>query len=306
MIYTITLNPSLDYIVTVEDLEMGKVNRSETEKISPGGKGINVAIVLQRLGIKSRALGYIAGFTGDEIERRVKKYGFDCDFIKLKNGLSRINIKLRNGCETEINGQGPGMEEEEIEALYAKLETVKTGDILVLAGNIPSTLRQDTYGRIIEKLQHKNAKIIVDATKGQLLSVLKYKPFLIKPNQRELEELFNTSFKNVDEIIQHGKKLQTMGAENVIVSMGGEGAVLITSDRIFKSKAPKGIVRNSVGAGDSMVAGFIAGYVRGNDLREAFKMGVAAGSATAFSEDFASRESVKTLFMQLNDLQEEQ
>lgn len=303
MVHTITLNPSLDYTVKMQNFEIGKVNRSENEKISPGGKGINVSIVLNNLGVNSRALGYIAGFTGDEIEKRVREYGFDCDFIKLPNRLSRINIKLSNDHETEINGQGPAVEEWEIQALYSKLETIHDGDIVVLAGNIPNTLQQNTYGMIMERLKAKNIKVIVDATRDQLLSVLKYNPFLIKPNNYELEEIFNTSFRNVDEIIQYGKKLQNIGAENVIVSMAGAGAILITSGRVFKSKAPKGIVKNSVGAGDSMIAGFIAGYLMNNNLKEAFKMGVAAGSATAFSEELASKEKVEELLIQLSDLQ---
>lgn len=304
MIYTITLNPSLDYIVRVNDFEIGKVNRTENEKISPGGKGINVSIVLSNLGVKSKALGYIAGFTGEEIEKRVKEYGFPCDFIKVKTGMSRINIKLQNSHETEINGQGPKIEEGEIQALYSKLDAIKEGDLLVLAGAIPNTLPQDTYAAIMKRLKRKNVKFVVDATKGLLKSVLEYNPFLIKPNNHELEELFNTSFRSVDEIVQHGRKLQDMGAENVIVSMAGAGAILITSDRVFKSAAPKGIVKNSVGAGDSMVAGFIAGYLTNNNLKDAFKMGVAAGSATAFSEEFATKEKVEELLIQLNDLQE--
>lgn len=300
MINTVTLNPSLDYVVKVENFVTNGVNRSQWEEICPGGKGLNVSMVLHNLGFKSKAFGYIAGFTGEEIKKRMMDSGCDCDFIKMNEGMSRINIKLKSTQETEINGQGPGIGPEEIKKLHEKLEGLNDGDVLVLAGTIPSTLPENTYEMIMERLQGKNIKIIVDATKESLLNVLKYKPFLIKPNHHELAEIFNVELENENDIVFHARKLQEMGAENVIISMAGQGAIFIKEDgTMIKRKAPKGVVKNSVGAGDSMVAGFIAGYLQNNNLEEAFKMGVATGSATAFSEGLATKEKVEELLKQL-------
>lgn len=301
MIYTITFNPSLDYVVEVDNLELGKVNRTTKEKIYPGGKGINVSIVLKNLGIDSVALGYIAGFTGEEIEKKVKDFGCCTKFIKLKEGLSRINVKVKSQEESEINGVGPNINKEEVDALFKELEVLKEEDILVLAGSIPTSLPDDIYERIMEKFQGKNIKIIVDATKNLLLNVLKYKPFLIKPNNHELEEIFNVNLRSNEEIIIYGRKLQEMGARNVLISMAGDGAILIKEGGdIAISKVPKGVVKNSVGAGDSMVAGFIAGFTEGKDLNRAFKMGVATGSASAFSEGLAKKEKVLKLLDEIN------
>ena len=300
MIKTITLSPSLDYIVDVDSFKEGIVNRSNHEEIFAGGKGINVSIVLKNLGIDNEALGYIAGFTGDEISKRLSEFGVHCNFVKLHEGMSRINVKLRSDKESEINGQGPKITNEDISILNEKLDSLNDGDILVLAGSIPNSLPSDTYENIMSRLQGQGIKFVVDATKDLLLNVLKYKPFLIKPNHHELAEIFNTTLSTKEEIIAHGKKLQEMGAENVLISMAGDGAILITStEEIYFSEVPKGTLKNSVGAGDSMVAGFIAGFISTNDFKEAFKMGVATGSASAFSEGLATKDKIDELLKQL-------
>ena len=300
MIYTITFNPALDYIVRVNDFKVGQVNRTSYEEIYAGGKGINVSIVLNNLDVENIALGFIAGFTGDEIENRVKNMGCKTDFIKLNNGMSRINVKLKSNEESEINGQGPVINENDLEQLFNKLDLFKEGDVLVLAGSIPSTLPENIYEIIMRKLENKNIKIIVDATKDLLLNVLKYKPFLIKPNHHELAELFNVEIKNEEEIIKYAKKLKEMGARNVLISMAGDGAIFITEDnRVIKSNVPKGELVNSVGAGDSMVGGFIAGYLNNSNLEEAVKMGVATGSESAFSEGLATKDKVYNLLKEI-------
>ncbi|MDS0525206.1 1-phosphofructokinase [Clostridium sp. SHJSY1] len=300
MIYTITFNPALDYIVKVNDFELGAVNRTYSEDIYAGGKGINVSIVLKNLGIENKALGYIAGFTGKEIERKVKEFGCTTDFIELKEGMSRINVKIKADHETEINGNGPAINKDELEKLFTKLETLSQDDILVLAGSIPNTLPEDIYETIMKKLQNKGIKFIVDTTGDLLMNVLKYKPFLIKPNHHELAELFNVELKSKEDIVQYAKKLVELGAQNVLISMAGDGAILINSNLdVFMSEVPKGILKNSVGAGDSMVAGFIAGYLKNRELVEAFKMGVATGSASAFSEGLATEDKVYELLEQI-------
>ncbi|MBU3108566.1 1-phosphofructokinase [Clostridium gasigenes] len=300
MIYTITFNPALDYIVRVDDFKLGSVNRTSYEEIYAGGKGINVSIVLNNLGVQSKVLGYIAGFTGDEIERKVKEFGCDSDFIKLHNGMSRINVKLKSSEESEINGQGPQVNNESLEELYKKLDFLKEDDILVLAGSIPSTLPKDIYESIMKRLDGRKIKFVVDATGDLLLNVLNYKPFLIKPNHHELAELFNVEIKNEDEIIHYAKKLKEMGARNVLISMAGDGAIFVTeTGKVLKSAVPKGKVRNSVGAGDSMVGGFIAGYLKHNKLEQAFKMGVATGSASAFSDGLATKDKVEELLLEI-------
>lgn len=293
MIYTVTFNPALDYIVNMDNLKLGETNRSTSEMILSGGKGINVSIVLKNLGFDNVALGFVAGFTGEEIENGTRKLGITTDFIHLKEGLSRINVKLKANEETEVNGTGPIISENELNALYGKLENLKKDDILVLAGSVPNTLPQDIYEKIMEMLQDKGIKIVVDATKDLLLNVLKYKPFLIKPNNHELSEIFGVEIKTEQKIIDYAKKLQDKGARNVLVSRAGDGAILIAENGdIYKSPAPKGKVINSVGAGDSMVAGFIAGYLKNNNYEEAFKTGVASGSASAFSKYLAKKEEI--------------
>ncbi|WP_315070023.1 1-phosphofructokinase [uncultured Clostridium sp.] len=300
MINTITLNPSLDYIVKVDSFKVDFLNRTEEEKIYAGGKGINVSIVLKNLGIENTALGYIAGFTGDEILRKVKNHGVNCDFIKLRNGFSRINVKLKSDGETEINGSGPQITKQDLEALYDKLSNLGKGDYLILSGSIPNSVPDDIYEDIMSSLLDKEVEFIVDATKDLLLNVLKYKPFLIKPNHHELAEMFNVELKNDEDVIKYGKKLQEMGAKNVLISMAGDGAILLPeNDEPMKKAVPKGKLKNSVGAGDSMVAGFLCGYLKNKNIYEAFEMGVATGSASAFSEELATKEEVYSLLKQI-------
>lgn len=300
MIYTVTFNPSLDYIINVENLKLGETNRSSSEMILSGGKGINVSTVLKNLGYDNIALGFVAGFTGKEIENGAKEFGINTDFIKLKNGLSRINVKIKSELETEINSAGPSIDKEELELLYKKLNDLKEDDILVLAGSVPTSLPQDIYEKIMEMLHLKGIKIIVDATKDLLLNVLKYNPFLIKPNNHELGEMFGVTLKTEDEIVEYAKKLQDMGAKNVLISRAGDGAIMITEKgEVYKSPAPKGKVVNSVGAGDSMVAGFIAGYLKNKNYEEAFKTGIASGSASAFSKYLATKEEVLEILNRL-------
>lgn len=297
MIYTVTFNPSLDYIVSVNDFQLGLTNRTDSELILPGGKGINVSTILMNLGIDSTAFGFAAGFTGEEIIREVEAMGIRSDFIKIDSGISRINLKLKNIDGTEINGSGPEISEEKIEELLRKLDVLGEGDILVLAGSIPASMPADMYSTIMERLQHKNVTFIVDATKDLLINVLKYKPFLIKPNNHELGELFDVKLTTREEVIPYGKKLQKQGARNVLISMAGEGAVLVAEDgSVYEAPAPKGTLVNAVGAGDSMVAGFTAGWIEKKDYRHAFYMGVSAGSASAFSEYLATKEEIMDLY----------
>lgn len=296
MIYTVTFNPSLDYIVSVNNFSEGIVNRTTDEKIYPGGKGINVSLVLKNLGKKSVAMGFLAGFTGDAIEKMLGEKGILTDFIKAPKGMSRINVKLRSGNETEINGQGPMISEGDIAKLYEKLDLLQDGDILVLAGSIPDVMPGSMYMDIMKYLQNKNLKIVVDATKDLLMNVLEFHPFLIKPNNHELGEIFHTTISSKEEVVFYAKKLREMGAKNVLVSMAGDGAVLVTEDDVvYEADAPKGEVKNSVGAGDSMVAGFLHGYLDGEDYEKAFQMGVCTGSASAFSEELANKADVQAL-----------
>ncbi|WP_270647710.1 1-phosphofructokinase [Paeniclostridium hominis] len=296
MIYTVTLNPSIDYVIKLDNLKNGEVNRTKEEYVYPGGKGINVSLILKELGYKSRALGFVSGFTGLYIKDTLKNKGLEEDFINLKNGFTRINVKVKSNEETEINGQGPNIDDESLNKLYEKLDSLKENDILVLAGSIPKTLDSSLYENIMKRLENKNVKIVVDATKDLLMNVLKHKPFLIKPNNHELEELFNVKLNGIDDIITYAKKLKEMGAKNVLVSMGKDGALLINEDgEVFTSNVAKGEVKNSVGAGDSMVAGFIAGYLNSNNYEKALKLGAASGGATAFSNDLATKEDIYKL-----------
>lgn len=294
MIYTVTLNPSLDYVVDVDDFELGRTNRAVSERLYAGGKGINVSFVLKNLGFESTALGFSAGFTGEEIKKQIQERGITENFITVLNGQSRINIKLRGQQETEINGRGPDIEKEHIQQLLKKLSVLSPGDYLILAGSVPMKINDTIYYDILKTLDKKGIKAVVDTTGNLLLNVLKYHPFLIKPNIHELSELFSTEIKTKEEVVQYGLKLQDMGAQNVIVSMAGDGAIFICENgEIYKSEAPKGVVKNSVGAGDSMVAGFLAGFCETKDFAKAFKMGVCTGSASAFSEDLATKEQVR-------------
>lgn len=300
MIYTVTFNPSLDYIVSVADFTLGMTNRTTSEQIFPGGKGINVSAVLHNLGYESIALGFVAGFVGREICKRLEGYGCCSKFIEIKEGTSRINVKLKNIDGTEINGRGPDISEAETELLMQQLKKLGDGDILVLAGSIPSTMPNDIYKKIMNALKKKHVLIAVDAASDLLLNVLEEKPFLIKPNHHELGEIFGVEFNSKEEVIPYAKKLQKMGARNVLVSMASKGAVLVDENgQCYMREAPKGKVVNSVGAGDSMVAGFIAGWLEKNDYAHAFEMGISAGSASAFSEFLATKHEIEEIYRQL-------
>lgn len=299
MIYTVTFNPSLDYIVTVDNLQLGAVNRTNQEIINPGGKGVNVSMVLHNLGYKSTALGFRAGFTGREIARLMEEQEIQSEFIEVDAGISRINVKVRSEEESEINGMGPDIGEADIQKLYKQLEQLVDGDTLVLAGSIPATMPETMYRDIMERLSGKKLQIVVDATKDLLMNVLKYHPFMIKPNNHELGEIYGVKLNTREEVIPYARKLQEDGARNVLISMAGEGAVLLTEDgNVYQSEAPKGKVKNSVGAGDSMVAGFVAGYMASQDYEQAFYMGVCTGSASAFSDGMATKEAVHELLGQ--------
>lgn len=297
MIYTVTFNPSLDYIVSIDDFKLGKTNRTTKELMLPGGKGLNVSTVLHNLEVENTALGFTAGFVGEELKRLAKETGYHCDFIDVKNGVSRINVKLKDFDGTEINGMGPVIDEEALEKLWNKLEKLKKGDILVLAGSIPSGMSKNIYSEILKKLNGRGIDFVVDATKELLLNVLPYEPFLIKPNNHELGEIFGVTLSMKDEVVPYAKKLQEMGARNVLVSMAGEGAVFVDEHgNVYQLDAPKGTLVNAVGAGDSMVAGFLAGWEEKQEYAHAFRMSVAAGSASAYSELLATREEINNLY----------
>lgn len=301
MIYTVSFNPAWDYVMSVDDFKIGKTNRSSFESIMFGGKGINVSAVLKELDVTSTALGFVAGFTGEALESEIKSEGIKTDFIKLSKGMTRINVKLKTGKETEINGRGPKIDEAAIQLLFEKLDSLSGGDILILAGSIPTGMPDDIYEKILERLKDKGITFVVDATKDLLLNVLKYKPFLIKPNIHELEEIFDAKLKTDEDIIEKAKILQSRGAKNVLISMGGDGALLLDEfNNVHKIGVAEGKVINSVGAGDSMVAGFVAGYERYHDYSLALKLGTAAGNATAFSEGLAKKELIDTVFNSLN------
>ncbi|MEJ8734941.1 MULTISPECIES: 1-phosphofructokinase [Mediterraneibacter] len=293
MIYTVTFNPSLDYVVQIDNMELGQINRTKKENIYPGGKGNNVSVILSNLGLESRALGFKAGFTGKVMDDMLRAYGCQTDFILLPEGNSRINVKIKADTESEINGQGPVIEKEALIRLYAKLQELEPGDILVLAGSIPDTLPENVYEQIMERMEYTGVRVVVDATGELLKRVLKYHPFLIKPNNHELGDLFGTTLYTEEEIIMYAQKLQKMGAVNVLVSMAEKGALLLAEDgQVRKMRPPKGTVVNSVGAGDSMVAGFLAGYLNTGDYEKALELGTAAGSATAFVSWLASKEEI--------------
>ena len=300
MIYTITFNPALDYISQVENFEIGKINRTKTEKILPGGKGLNVSTVLKNLGIESTALGFVAGFTGEELKRSIEEKVIKPDVIKVEKGITRINVKISSNEETALNGNGPEITEEDINKLLEKIKEITKEDMVILAGNIPRCINNDIYEIICKTLEKNNVTFVVDATKELLMNVLKYKPFLIKPNKEELEETFKEKIETKEEIIVHAKKLQQIGAQNVLISLGGDGAILVTTEgKEYYSKAPKGKVLNTVGAGDSMVAGFIAGYEQSGEFEQAFKIGIATGSASSFSMNLATAEEVANLLKEI-------
>ena len=301
MIYTVTLNPSIDYIVRLDKLVTGITNRTTSEEYYYGGKGSNVSCVLAELDMDSTAYGFVAGFTGDAIEKGIRHDRIITDFIKLRHGISRINVKIKAGEETEINCQGPHIDERELERLLQKIDRIASGDTLVLAGSIPNTMPDNIYENMMERIKHKKVRIVVDATKKLLVNSLKYKPFLIKPNRQELSEIFDVEVKTEDDIEKYAKELQKMGAQNVLISLGGEGAMLIDE---FGEKHKAGVLKekviNTVGSGDSMVAGFIAGYEQKKDYGYALTLGSVCGNATAFLSGLATREKIDELLEKFN------
>ncbi len=300
LIYTVTFNPSLDYIVGVKDFKLGATNRTSYEQMLAGGKGINVSYVLKNLGFESTAIGFLAGFVGEELKRRIVADGINADFLTLEDGISRINVKLKDIDGTEINGMGPDIAPDKVKELRAMINALKAGDILVLAGSIPQSMPDTIYMDIMADLQGRGVNIVVDATRDLLMNVLSYKPFLIKPNNHELGEIFGVELSTREEVVPYAKKLQEKGARNVLVSMAGEGAVLIDENGcVYMSEAPKGKVVNAVGAGDSMVAGFVAGYLEKKNYEYAFHKGLAAGSASAFSEQLATKAEVEALLSKI-------
>lgn len=303
MIYTLTFNPSLDYLVKVNDFEEGKLNRTCKEQVFAGGKGINVSIMLNNLHHESVALGFIADFTGRQISSLLQQRGIACDFIEVKEGMSRINVKMRSSLETEINGMGPNITSSEVDDLFSKLSNLENNDILVVSGSVPKTLPDDMYEQIMYLVQDKNIKVVVDATQDLLVNVLHLHPFLIKPNNIELSEIFGVEIINNEDVIYYAKKLQDKGAQNVLVSMGAKGAVLVDETGcVHTSPSPSGELVNSVGAGDSMVAGFISGYLESDgDYSHAFLKGIAAGSASAFSVDFATNEQIENILQGMQE-----
>ena len=300
MIYTVTFNPALDYAMGVKRLEPGMTNRSYYEQLLPGGKGLNVSTILTNLGIENTALGFIAGFTGKEIKRRFEESGGHSDFIELKDGISRINVKIKSDEETEINATGPDIDKDSLDMLMKKLSKASEGDTVVISGSIPPSLPDSLYSDILKMLDGKGVMCVVDATRELLMKVLCYKPFLVKPNNHELGEIFGVNLTTREEVVPYAKKLSERGARNVLVSMAGEGAVLVAENgEVIAAPAPKGNVKNSVGAGDSMVAGFIAGWHEKHTAEHAFKMGVASGSASAFSDVMATKDEILDLYSRL-------
>ena len=297
MIYTVTLNPALDYVVQVDALKIGELNRSREERIYPGGKGINVSVVLKNLGHDSVPLGFVAGFTGNQLIKELQQREIRSDFISVDKGITRINTKIKGCEETEINGSGPEVSPLAVQVLLIQMERLKAGDTLVLSGSIPKSMPEDIYERLMKRLEDRNVRILVDTAGESLKNTLAYKPFLIKPNHHELGELFGVEIHSKEEACFYAKKMQEMGALNVLVSMASEGAVFIDENgKTYEQSAPMGEVKNSVGAGDSMLAGFLAAYLETFDYEKAFHMGIAAGSASAFSEYLAERSEILEVF----------
>ena len=296
MIFTVTFNPSLDYIVRVDEMRLGTINRTNYEQLLPGGKGINVSIVLGNLGHPSRALGFSAGVTGVALEKLLADAGVDADLVHVKEGFTRINAKVKAVEETELNGQGPRIAPEDVDALFSKLDVLGQDDTLVISGSVPNTLPSDMYEQVMERLAGRGVRVVVDAERDLLTGVLPYRPFLVKPNNHELGDIFGVTLKTRDEVVPYARRMQEMGAQNVLVSMAGEGGVLVAADgQVYQSPAAKGTVVNSVGAGDSCVAGFLAGLMETGSYQTAFRMGLAAGSASAFSDHLATRPEVEDL-----------
>lgn len=299
MIYTCTLNPSIDYVARVKDFKEGDLNRTETAQMYPGGKGINVSRVLKRLGIESTALGYTGGFTGEFIKDFLTNETITHDFITVSD-LTRINVKLKSEKETEINGLGPSISSSDQEELLEKINSMNEGDFLVLAGSIPQSITEDFYGEIAKKCLQKGVKAVIDTAGTALIKTFHHSPFLIKPNHHELGDLFQTKIESVEDAVFYGKKLLNEGVENVIVSMAGAGAIFLNKQHTLLANVPAGIVKNSVGSGDSVVAGFLSQIIQQNDIQTAFKYGVASGSATAFSEDLCTKDLVETLVKEIS------
>ena len=300
MIYTVTLNPALDYVIQTDHFKAGQINRNKTENIYFGGKGINVSCILNELGIESTALGFIAGFTGKALKEGLDAMGIHTDFTEVENGFTRINVKLKSDEETEINGRGPQIEPADFESFLQKIRTIQKGDILILSGSIPSCMAGDTYEQIIQNLD-SGVRVVADAEKDLLLKILKYRPFLIKPNNIELGDMFDTVLKTNDEIIACARKLREQGAVNVLVSRAKDGALLVDeNDQVHTIGVAKGTVVNSVGAGDSMVAGFLGGYLKTGDYAYALKLGTACGGATAFHSGLATSEQIEEVLKSLH------
>ncbi len=305
MIYTVTLNPALDYVIAVDHFAPGQINRTKTETMVCGGKGINVSALLANLGYESTALGFVAGFTGEEIVRRCQKAGFHSDFIRVKDGMSRINVKMKSDEETEINGKGADITKKDVDLLSEQIDLLKEGDVLVLSGSIPSSVSSTIYRDLMKQLSGRGVQIVVDAEKHLLMEVLPLHPFLIKPNNHELEVMAGRALPTKEDLLDAAKWLQEQGARNVLVSMAGDGALLVTEDgAVYEEGVCRGTVINSVGAGDSMVAGFLAGYLKTGDYGYALKLGTASGGATAFSYGIGSREKIMELLAQLNEQEE--
>ena len=299
MIYTVTLSPSIDYVVRLASMRFNVTNRTDSEEFYYGGKGINVSLILSELDLDSTALGFIAGFTGDAIANGIRNPRIKTDFIRLEEGFSRINIKIKSGGETEVNGQGPDIPAWALDQLMAKLDAIRDGDVLVLAGSIPKTLPDDVYERMLDRVQGKRIMIVVDATKKLLVNSLRHRPFLIKPNRLELSEIFHAEVENEQDVEKYAKELQKMGARNVLVSLGRKGAILIDENgEKHTAGTLKQTVINTVGAGDSMVAGFVAGYLKTGDYGYALKLGSACGNATSFMPGLATRAKIDELITQ--------
>mgnify|MGYP005933538165 CR=1 FL=1 len=296
MIYTVTFNPAIDYVVHTDAMQVGMVNRSHGEEIYYGGKGINVSVILKELGIPSRALGFVAGFTGAAIEKGVQEMGIATDFVHLESGFSRINVKIKSGEETELNGQGPVIDDAAVKALFRKLDDLQDGDTIILAGSIPNTMPSDIYEKILAYLDGRQIRTVVDATNDLLKNVLKYKPFLVRPNIEDLETMFDEVIADQSQLIHAGRRCAELGAENVILMMGKDGSLLINQDGVYHANSIDAEVVNSVGAADSMIAGFVMNYLRSRDLITTFKYANCCGIATAFSKGMATREKIESLF----------
>ena len=295
MIWTVTLNPALDYVVRLDNLALGETNRTNSEDIYLGGKGINVSSVLGQLGVKSVALGFVAGFTGEYLISSFKERGVDADFVFVTNGTTRINVKIKTDNETEINANGPCVSDDELAEFFTKIDKIEDGDTLVLSGSVPKNLPGDIYEQILYRIGDKDITVVVDASGDLLDKTLKYKPYLIKPNKDELELFWGKKITSDEDVIKASRLAIEKGAQCVLTSLGGDGAILVAKDKVYKKDAPKGVVKNAVGAGDSMVAGFLAGLIDSGDLESALSLGIAAGSATAFSDDLATKDKIYEL-----------